>query len=69
MINTTDFLNALRSFEHIAGSKHLPTQLKIKVRKILLDEVEKLKYQINEVDLGEEMPELVEGVKNELKEL
>ena len=69
MINTTDFLNALRLFENTANSKHLPTQLKIKVRKILLDEVEKLKYQINEVDLGEEIPELFEGVNNTLKNL
>ena len=69
MINTTDFLTLLRLFEHVAESKHLPTELKIKVRDNLLNEVEKLKQQINEVDLGEEIPELVEGVKNELKEL
>ncbi len=52
MINTTDFLNALRLFEHVSESKHLSTQLKIKVRADLLNEVEKLKDQINEVDLG-----------------
>ena len=52
MINTTNFLNALRLFENAADSKHLPTQLKIIVRKNLLDDVEKLKDQINEVDLG-----------------
>ena len=69
MINTTDFLNALRNFEHVAESKHLPTQLKIKVRDNLLDEVEKLKQQINEVYLGEEIPELFEGVNNALKNL
>jgi len=69
MINTTDFLNALRLFEHVAESKHLPTQLKIKARDNLLDEVEKLKDQINEVDLGEETPELFQGVNNALKNL
>lgn len=64
MINTTDFLNALRFFEKAADSKHLSTELKIKVRKILLDEVEILKQQINEVDLGDEIQELFEGVIN-----
>lgn len=69
MINTTDFLNALRLFEHVAESKHFSAASKIEAKKDLLNEVEKLKQQINEVDLGEETPELVEGVKNELKEL
>ena len=69
MINTTDFLNALRLFEHIAGSKHLPAELKIKVWKNLLHQVEILKQQINEVDLGEETPELFEGTNNALKNL
>lgn len=69
MINTTDFLNALRLFEHSANSNHLPTELKIKVRDNLLAEVEKLKDQINEVDLGEEIPELIQGVNNALKNL
>lgn len=58
MINTTDFLNALRSFEYVADSKYLSTELKIKVRADLLNEVEKLKQQINEVDLIDEIPEL-----------
>ena len=52
MINTTDFLNALRHFEYEAELKHIPKDFKIKVRDNLLDEVEKLKKQINEVDLG-----------------
>ena len=60
MINTTDFLNALRSFENAARSTYLSTALKIEVKKDLLNEVEKLKQQINEVDFGEEIPELVE---------
>lgn len=69
MINTTDFLNALRSFENVARSTHLSTALKIEVKKDLLNEVEKLKNQIDEVDLGEEIPELINGVNNALKEL
>jgi len=59
MINTTDFLDYLRLFEHIAGSKHFPVEIKIKVRGYLIAELEKLKQQINEVDLGEETPELI----------
>ena len=69
MINTTDFLDALRLFEHVAESKHSPTEFKIKVRKNLLNELEKLKYQINEVDLGEETPELFEVIYHALKNL
>ena len=69
MINTTDFLNALRCFEYEAEQKHIPTEFKIKVRKNLLNELEKLKDQINEVDLGEETPELFQGTNNSLKNL
>ena len=69
MINTTDFLDALRLFEHVAESKHSPTEFKIKVRKNLLNELEKLKDQINEVDLGEETPELFEVIYHALKNL
>ena len=52
MINTTDFLNALRLFENAADSDYLPISMKIDVRDDLLGEVEKLKQQINEIDLG-----------------
>jgi hypothetical protein len=69
MINTTDFLNALRLFEQSTKLDDLLIELKIKVRAILLDELEKLKDQINEVDLGDETPELFEGVNNALKNL
>ncbi len=69
MINTTDFLNALQLFEHAAKSKHWSTAFKIQAKEILLGEVEKLKQQINEVDLGEEIPEIIEGVNNALKNL
>ena len=63
MINTTDFLNALRHFEHVAESDDLPIALKKDVKDSLLHQVEILKQQINEVDLGEEIPELFQGVK------
>jgi hypothetical protein len=63
------FLDALRCFEYEAEQKHIPTEFKIKVRKNLLNELEKLKDQINEVDLGEETPELFEGTNNSLKNL
>ena len=53
MINTTKFLNVLRLFEHVAELNYSPTELKIKVRDMVLNEVERLKDQINEVDLGE----------------
>ena len=69
MINTTKFLNALRLFEQSTKLDDLLIDLKIKVRAILLDELEKLKDQINEVDLGEETPELFEGTNNALKDL
>lgn len=69
MINTTDFLNALRHFENVARATHLSTALKIEVKKDLLNEVEKLKNQINEVDLGEEIPEIIQGTNNALKNL
>ena len=69
MINTTDFLNYLRLFEHASESKHFPVEIKIKVRGYLIAELEKLKDQINEVDLGEETPELFEGTNNSLKNL
>jgi hypothetical protein len=69
MINTTDFLNALRYFEYEAEQKHIPTELKIKVRDNLLNELEKLKGEIKAVDLGEEIPEIIHGVKNALKDL
>jgi hypothetical protein len=69
MINTTDFLNALRCFEYEAEQKHIPTEFKIKVRKNLLNELEKLKDQINEVDLGEEITGIIKGVNNAKKNL
>lgn len=66
MINTSMFLDALRCFEYEAEQKHIPTEFKIKVRKNLLNELEKLKDQINEVDLGEE---IIKGVNNAKKNL
>lgn len=66
MINTSMFLDALRCFEYEAEQKHIPTEFKIKVRKNLLNELEKLKDQINDVDLGEE---IIKGVNNAKKNL
>ena len=43
--------------------------MKIEAKKDLLNELEKLKGEINEVDLGEETPELFEGVNNALNNL
>ena len=68
MINITDFLDALRSFEHIAKQKDLPTSLKIQVKKHLLNELEFLKDQIIDVDLGDEM-EVIKGTNEALKNL
>ena len=59
MINTTDFLNALRLFEYVDEVKLYPPALKIEVKKDLLNELEKLKDKINEVDLGEDIPEII----------
>ena len=69
MINTTDFLNYLGLFEHASKSKHFPVEVKIKVRGYLIAELEKLKDQINEVDLGEEITGIIKGVNNAKKNL
>ena len=69
MIYTTDFLNALRNFESVAKKTYLTIEMKIEAKKDLLNELEKLKGEINEVDLGEETPELFEGTNNALNNL
>ena len=69
MIYTTDFLNALRHFESVAKKTYLTIEMKIEAKKDLLNELEKLKGEINEVDLGEETPELFEGTNNALNNL
>ena len=68
MINTTDFLNALRHFEYVAESKHLPTALKIEAKKNLLYELGKVEADIYDIDISVS-PELFEGVNNALKNL
>ena len=55
MINTTDFLDALRNFEYVAKQKDIPTSLKIQVEKHLLNELWKLENEIRDVDLGNEI--------------
>ena len=68
MINTTDFLNALRLFEHVADSKHLSPAFKIEAKKALLYELDKIVVDIVNIDLSS-TPELFEGTNNALKEL
>ena len=53
MINTTDFLDTLRYFEKISEEHEHEIDFKIKVKKDLLNELEFLKYQIIDVDLGD----------------
>ena len=68
MINTTDFLDALRYFEKISEEHEHEIDFKIKVKKDLLNELEFLKYQIIDVDLGD-YPEIFEGTNEALKNL
>ena len=68
MINTTDFLDTLRYFEKISEEHEHEIDFKIKVKKDLLNELEFLKYQIIDVDLGD-YPEIFEGTNEALKNL
>ena len=68
MINTTDFLDALRSFEYVIKQKHISKDFKIQAKKHLLNELEKLENEIRDVDLGDEM-EVIEGTNKALKNL
>ena len=68
MINTTDFLYALRYFEKISEEHKHEIDFKIKVKKDLLNELEFLKYQIIDVDLGD-YTEVIEGTNEALKNL
>ncbi len=68
MINTTDFLNALRNFEHVAESKHLSTALKIEAKKDLLYELGKVEAGIYDIDISV-APELFDGTYHALKNL
>ena len=68
MINTTNFLNALRHFEHVAESKHYSTALKIEAKKDLLYELRKVEADIYGVDISV-APELFEGTYHALKNL
>ena len=68
MINTTNFLDALRYFEKISEEDEHEIYFKIKVKKDLLNELEFLKDQIIDVDLGDEM-EVIKGTNEALKNL
>lgn len=71
MINTTDFLNALRSFEYVAEQKNLSKDLKTQVKKQLLNELSKLVEAICNIDLGGEIDEMevIKGTNEALKNL
>ena len=68
MINTTKFLDALRSFEHIAKQNDIKTSLKIPVKRHLLNELRKLENEMRDVDLGDEI-EVIKGTNEALKNL
>lgn len=68
MINTTDFLNALRTFEYVAKIKNLPKYFKVKAKIHLLIEHSKLGLDICNIDLVGEM-EVIEGTNEALKNL
>jgi len=68
MINTTDFLDALRSFEHIAKQKDIPNYFKRQAKIYLLIEIDRIKNQIENVDLDDEL-EVIEGTNETLKNL
>ena len=54
MINTTDFLDALRNFEYVA-KQNLPKDLKERLKIHLLNEIDKLVEDIWDVDLDDEV--------------
>lgn len=68
MINTTDFLGALRNFEYVAKQKELPKDLKERLKIHLLNEIDKLVEDIWDVELDDEM-EVIEGINEALKNL
>lgn len=68
MINTTDFLDALRNFEYVANQKDLPISLKIQVKKHLFNELSKVEEAIYNIDLEDEI-EVIKGTNEALKNL
>ena len=71
MINTTDFLDALRNFEYVAKQKDLPKSLKTQVKKHLLNELNRLVANICDAGLGNEIDEMeiFKGTNEALKNL
>lgn len=55
MINTTDFLNALRNFEYVVEQKNLPKNIKEQLKIHLLSEIDTLVLDICNIDLDDEM--------------
>lgn len=68
MINTTDFLDALRNFEYVAKKKDFSKYFKIKAKEYLLKEIKRIKNQIENVDLDDEI-EVIKGTNEMLKNL
>ena len=68
MINTTDFLDALRNFEYVAKQKDLPKDLKVGLKIHLLNELNRLGSAICNIDLDDEI-EVIEGTNEALKNL
>ena len=68
MINTTDFLDALRNFEYVAKQKELPKDLKVGLKIHLLNELNRLGSAICNIDLDDEI-EVIEGTNEFLKNL
>ena len=68
MINTTDFLDALRNFEYVAKQKDLSKDLKVGLKIHLLNELNRLGSAICNIDLDDEM-EVIEGTNEALKNL
>lgn len=68
MINTTDFLDALRNFEYVAKQKDFSKYFKIKAKEYLLKELKRIENQIKNVDLGDDS-EIFEGTNEALKNL
>ena len=55
MINTTDFLDTLRCLEYVVEKKNINLDLRVQLKKQLLNELSKVRKAINNMDLGDEM--------------
>ena len=69
MINTTDFLDALRYFEYMLAQKRMQMDFKVIAKKQLLKELSKVRKAINNMDLGDDYVEVIKGTNEALKNL